>query len=360
MAVYTPVSFDEAAALVARLGLGELTALRGIASGIENTNYFVDTRTGHGAGDTDSGERVGCYVLTLFERLSREQLPFYLHLMKHLADRGIPVPGPKADASGAILHTLCGKPAAVVDRLRGRHRLVPDAAHCASVGAMLARMHLAAADYPQRQPNLRGLAWWTKTVPVVAPFLSPAQRELLETELAFAQRVAGSAAFAALPRGPIHADLFRDNVMFDAAPDGRGDELTGLFDFYFAGIDTFLFDIAVCLNDWCIDLDSGRLDEDRAMALVAAYDRVRPLTSGERRLLPAQMRAAALRFWLSRLWDLHLPRDAALLTAHDPGHFERVLRERVAAPWHFSSLAQSSADPSPARAPANPAARPAA
>ena len=327
MAVYTEVSFDEAASLVARLGLGELMALKGIASGIENTNYFVDT---------GSGLATRQYVLTLFERLSFEQLPFYLRLMKHLADRGLPVPGPKADARGAILHTLCGRPAAVVDRLRGRHHLAPDAAHCASVGAVLARMHLAGAGFDMQQPNLRGLMWWTETVPVVLPFLTPAQRELIETELAFAQQVAASAAFAVLPRGAIHADLFRDNVMFDTRPDGTNDELTGVFDFYFAGTDTFLFDIGVCLNDWCIDLASGRLDEARANAFVAAYHLVRPLTSGERRLMPALMRAAALRFWLSRLRDLHLPRDATLLTAHDPSHFERVLRERVATPWHFA------------------------
>ena len=329
MAVYTEVSRDAAGALAARLGLGELTGLQGITGGIENTNYFIDTRA----------NGVDChYVLTLFERLSFEQLPFYLHLMKHLADRGLPVPGPKADAHGAILHAVCGKPAAVVDRLRGRHRLAPGPAHCASVGGVLARIHLTGADFALHQPNPRGLAWWAETVPVVAPFLSCEQRELIEAELAFATQVAASAVFAALPRGAIHADLFRDNVMFDTS--AAGDELTGLFDFYFAAVDTFLFDIAVCLNDWCIDLESGRLDEVRATAFVSAYDAVRPLTSGERRLLPALLRAAALRFWISRLWDLHLPRDADLLTAHDPGHFERVLRERVTAPWHFAAESQ--------------------
>ena len=322
MAVYTEVSFAEAAALVARLHIGELTALNGIQSGIENTNYFVDTSQGR-------------YVLTLFERLTHAQLPFYLQLMKHLAERGIPVPGPHADTAGVILHTLLGKPAAVVDRLPGRHELAPDAAHCASVGAALARMHLAGADFALHQPNLRGAAWWAETVPVVQPFLTPAQRELIDTELAFALQVDASKAHAALPSGPIHADLFRDNVMFEQGPDGD-DVLTGLFDFYFAGVDSFLFDIAVCLNDWCIDLDSGRLHEQRAGAFVAAYDAVRPLGSGELRLMPALMRSAALRFWLSRLWDLHLPRDASLLKAHDPGHFERVLRERVATPWHFT------------------------
>jgi homoserine kinase type II len=321
MAVYTDVSFDEAAALVARLGIGELTALKPIASGIENTNYFADTTTSR------------C-VLTLFERLTFEQLPFYLELMRHLAARAIPVPGPKADAAGTILHSLQGKPAAVVDRLRGGHRLAPDAEHCGAVGAMLARMHLASADFALHQPNLRGLPWWNETVPVVLPYLDASQRALIEGELAFQQQLAASAAFATLPRGPIHADLFRDNEMFDADTDGSGDVLTGLFDFYFAGVDTYGFDIAVCLNDWCIDLESGLLAQDRAEAFVAAYDSVRSLTTNERRLLPALMRGAALRFWISRLWDLYLPRDASLLKPHDPTHFERVLRQRVDAPWH--------------------------
>ena len=321
MAVYTEVSFDEAASLVARLGLGELQSLQGITSGIENTNYFVDTAAGR-------------FVLTVFERLGFEQLPYYLRLMQHLAQRGLPVPEPKADGGGGILHGLGGKPAALVDRLRGRSNLAPDAAHCADVGSVLARMHLAAADFPLQQPNLRGLAWWSETVPVILPFLDAAQAELIESELAFQQQLATSPAYLALPHGAIHADLFRDNVMFEAGADGGADALTGLFDFYFAGTDAFLFDIAVCLNDWCIDLDSGRLAEDRAQAFVAAYAGVRPLSSGELRLLPGLMRAAALRFWISRLWDLHLPRDASLLTAHDPTHFERVLRQRVATPWH--------------------------
>jgi homoserine kinase type II len=317
MAVFTEVSFDEATALVSRLGIGEMTTLTGITAGIENTNYFVDTTRGR-------------YVLTLFERLGFEQLPFYLHLMKHLAGRSIPVPGPQADERGEILHVLKGKPAAVVDRLGGKHHLAPDTAHCESVGAMLARMHLAARDFPMHQPNLRGLAWWEETVPVVRPHLDDAQRALIESELAFQQHVGASAQYAELPRGPIHADLFRDNVMFE------GDALTGFFDFYFAGVDAFLFDIAVCLNDWCIDLESGRLIEERAAAFVAAYDGVRPLTGGELRLLPALLRAGALRFWVSRLWDLHLPRDAAMLKPHDPSHFERVLRCRVETPWHFT------------------------
>lgn len=323
MAVYTEVPFDAAASLIERLGLGALQNLRGIHSGIENTNYFADTTR-------------GCFVLTVFERLTAAQLPFYLHLMKHLADRGIPVPGPKPDAAGTLLHSLCDKPAAVVDRLPGRHHLAPDATHCAALGTMLARMHLAGADFGLRQPNLRGLGWWCETVPVVQPFLTQDQRTLIDAELAFQQHLATTPAHAALPCGAIHGDLFRDNVMFEEA--AAGDRLSGLFDFYFAGIDTFLFDVAICLNDWCTDLESGQLVEQRAAALVGAYDRVRPLDTNERRLMPASMRGAALRFWLSRLWDLHLPRDAALLTAHDPSHFERVLRARVEAPWHPTPL----------------------
>ena len=317
MAVYTPVSFDEAAALVDRLGIGRLTRLESCPGGIENTNYFADTTA-------------GAWVLTLFERLTEAELPFYLHLMKHLARHGIPVPDPQADASGAILHTLKGKPAAVVNRLPGHHHLAPDNAHAASVGTILARMHQAGADFALQQPNLRGLPWLAETIPVVVPFLDGERAALIADELAYQQQVAGSAAYAALPRGVIHADLFRDNVMFE------GDMLTGLFDFYFAGVDAFLFDIAVCLNDWCIDLESGRLVDERAAAFVAAYDAVRPLDTTELRLMPALMRAAALRFWTSRLWDLHLPRDAAVLTAHDPTHFERVLIQRRTTPWHHN------------------------
>jgi homoserine kinase type II len=191
---------------------------------------------------------------------------------------------------------------------------------------MLARMHLAGRDYPRSQPNLRGLAGWNETVPVVLPHIDAAQAALLQAELAFQNHIAAGSAYAALPRGPVHADLFRDNVMFE---DGR---LTGFFDFYFAGVDTWLFDVAVCLNDWCIDLPTGAHDEERGRAFLDAYTRVRPLASAERQLLPAMLRAGALRFWISRLWDFHLPREASMLKPHDPTHFERVLRERAAHP----------------------------
>ncbi len=315
MAVFTEVSSKEASDLLRRLHLGELLALRGIEGGIENTNYFVTCEQGE-------------YVLTLFERLTFEQLPFYLHLMKHLAHAGIPVPDPQADEHGEILHTVAGKPAALATRLRGKSQLAPQAAHCAAVGTLLARMHLAARGYERQQPNLRGLPWWNETVPVVLPHVGPGQAALLQSELAYQNHVAAGSGYAALPRGPIHADLFRDNVMFE------GTELTGCFDFYFAGVDTWLFDLAVCLNDWCIDLPTGRHDGERAAAMLAAYQAVRPLTAAERELLPAMLRAGALRFWISRLWDFYLPRQASMLKPHDPTHFERVLRERVQHPVH--------------------------
>ena len=313
MAVFTEVSESQANDLMQRLQLGQLTALRGIEGGIENTNYFVTT---------DLGE----YVLTLFERLTHEQLPFYLYLMKHLAGKGIPVPDPAADQAGDVLHTLCGKPAVVVNKLAGKSQLAPEAVHCAAVGEMLARMHLAGADYQRTQPNLRGLPWWNETVPVVLPNLDEAQSALIRSELAYQNHIAQGSAYAALPRGPVHADLFRDNVMFE------GERLTGFFDFYFAGVDTWLFDLAVCLNDWCITHANGQHEPGRAQAMLQAYQSVRPLTATERELLPAMLRAGALRFWVSRLWDFYLPREASMLKPHDPTHFERVLRGRIHTP----------------------------
>ena len=336
MAVYTEVGFDEASQLFATLGLGTLTELQGIRSGIENTNYYANT------------ER-GTWVLTLFERLSRDDLPYYLELMQHLARHGIPVPSPQADEHGSLVHRVACKPAAVVTRLPGSHRLAPDAEHCAQVGSMLARMHLAGSDFAGRQAHLRGLAWWTQTVPLVLPHLAGEQAVLLCEELLFQQQLGASAAGAALPTGPIHADLFRDNVMFD---DTAGDDcLCGFFDFYFAGTDTLLFDVAVCLNDWCTDSATGQLHTGRAESFVAAYQGVRPFTPGEVRLLPALMRAAALRFWISRLWDWYLPRDAALLQPKEPAHFERVLRQSVANPWHPTLLTAPSPSPSPSPSP---------
>ena len=313
MAVFTEVLDSQAQELLEQLQLGDLQSLEGIQGGIENTNYFLTSTQGE-------------FVLTLFERLTHTQLPFYLYLMKHLASRGIPVPDPQADRQGDILLTLCGKPAAVVNRLRGRSQLQPTPVHCATVGAMLARMHLAGQDFGREQPNLRGLSWWADTVPLVLPHVNEDQARLLQQELAFQQHVAATSAYAALPCGPIHADLFRDNVMFE------GETLTGFFDFYFAGVDRWLFDIAVCLNDWCIEHSSAAYLPAHGQAFLQAYQSVRPLQAAERSLLNPMLRAGALRFWISRLWDFYLPREANLLQPHDPTHFERVLRQRVLHP----------------------------
>ena len=310
MAVFTEVSEQQARDLLTQLSIGELVSLQGISSGIENTNYFLST---------DQGE----YVLTVFERLSHAQLPFYLYLMKHLAERGIAVPDPQSNSQGDILLTLLDKPAAVVNRLAGESQMQPGPAHCAAMGRNLAQMHMAAQDFDQQQPNLRGLAWWNDTVPQILPFLTSEQAQLLSHELAFQNHISGSSAYTAMPRGPVHADAFRNNVMFE------GDSLSGVFDFYFAGVDHWLFDLGVCINDWCIDDDTGVMDEARLHAMLDAYQSVRPLQMAERQLFNAMLRAAALRFWISRLWDFHLPREASMLQAHDPGHFEKVLLQRL-------------------------------
>jgi homoserine kinase type II len=311
MAVFTPVTLDDLSQWIKQFPLGKALALKGIASGIENSNFFLTTERGE-------------YVLTIFENLSFEQLPFYVQLMRHLAERGIPVPAPVANDAGELVVALHGKPAAIVSKLDGSSQLDPQPVHCAEVGKILAQMHLAGRDFSLHQPNLRGLDWWIETVPKVLPWLDAGTAALLQSELAFQRDFASGPTYAALERGPVHADLFRNNVMF------VGERLSGCFDFYFAGWDTWLFDLAVTVNDWCIDLDTGRLDEARVLALTRAYHAVRPFTAADEEAWLPMLRAAALRFWLSRLYDFHRPREAEMLTPHDPTHFERVLRERIA------------------------------
>jgi homoserine kinase type II len=315
MAVFTSVSMADIGPWIKQFPLGKPISIQGISSGIENSNFFLNTETGE-------------YVLTVFENLNFEQLPFYLHLMQHLAQRAVLVPAPIANHQGEILTSLHGKPTAIVSKLEGRCQMSPGAVHCAAVGDMLARMHLAAADYPLQQPNLRGLSWWRTHAPVVLPFMPESNQNLLRAEMQFQEEFAASEAYQRLPHGAIHGDLFRNNVMFD------GEQLTGFFDFYFAGCDTWLFDVAVTVNDWFIDLDSGVLDTVRVDAVLDAYQKVRAFTADEQLAWQPMLRAGALRFWLSRLYDLHVPRDAHMLTPHDPTHFERILRERIAHPAH--------------------------
>ena len=318
MAVFTAVSLDDVAPWLEQFPLGTATAIKGIASGIENSNFFITTEAGE-------------YVLTIFEVLRFEQLPFYLNLMRHLAERGVLVPAPVANVQGDLVVSLHGKPAAIVSKLEGSSQMSPQPVHCAAVGTMLAQMHLAALDFPLQQLNLRGLDWWNETTPKVLPLLDDDNAALLRAEMHFQQAFAASAHYHRIPRGPVHADLFRNNVMF------VGERLTGFFDFYFAGCDTWLFDMAVTVNDWCIDLATGELDTARVRAMLDAYHAVRPFTHDEHESWQPMLRAAALRFWLSRLYDYHQPREAEMLTPHDPTHFERILRERIttAAPELF-------------------------
>ncbi|ROR34278.1 homoserine kinase [Inmirania thermothiophila] len=310
MAVYTEVGEREVAALLARYDLGALIALEPIAEGIENTNYFVTAEGGR-------------FVLTLFESsVPREDLPFFVALTGHLAARGIPCPRPLADRGGACLQRLAGRPAVLVERLPGASVTAPRPAHCAAAGELLARLHAAAADFPRHRPNPRGAAWREATAAQVRPRLDPVASRLLAEEVA-AQALPPPAG---LPRGIVHADLFRDNVLFE---DGR---LSGVIDFYYACSDVLLLDVAIAVNDWCA-VPGGGLDETRAAALVGAYAAVRPFTPEEHAAWPRMLRLAALRFWLSRLYDWHFPREGVLARRKDPDEYRRLLEaHRAAAP----------------------------
>jgi homoserine kinase type II len=313
MSVYTPVTAEELDAWLTRYAVGGATEFQTIASGIENTNFFVTTDKGR-------------YVLTLYERLPTDELPFYLNLMAHLARAGVEVPAPESDRTGALFSLLNGKPASLVTRIDGTPVDAPLPMHCRAVGAALAHLHVASLTYRARLSNRRGPAWWRQAARAVKPFLREDQVALLDTELKF-QTGFGRVK---LPKGAIHGDLFCDNVLFQDA------RVAGIIDFGFAATDFFAYDLAITVNDWCVD-DAGTksVDAERAEALVTAYDAVRPLTTDERTAWPALLRAAALRFWLSRLYDLHLPRPGELTHAHDPEHFERILRDRVERPGRF-------------------------
>ncbi|WP_028310466.1 homoserine kinase [Derxia gummosa] len=326
MAVFTPVSPAEAADWLRQYDLGELVSIEGIGSGIENSNFFFNTTS------ADNGGR---FVLTIFENLEPAQLPFYLEFMAALAARGVAVPRPIPDRTGAILQSIKGKPCCLATRLKGEFELDPQPEHCRQLGRTIAQMHAGGLAYQEArpqlmQPNLRGLDWQQAMLPKVAEWLPADLADLLRDELAVQAGHQSGAQYASLPRGPVHADIFRNNVLFDgtrAAP-----HLGGVFDFYFAGVDSFIFDLAVAVNDWAIDLDSGAIDAARADALIAAYAAERPFTDAERAAWPLALRAGALRFWVSRLYDFYRPREAETLTPHDPTHFERILRLRRAGP----------------------------
>lgn len=305
MSVYTRVERPALEAFLNDFDAGALVDYSGISAGIENTNYFVTTTNGR-------------FVLTLFEQLGTDELPFFLELMAHLAEHGVPTAHPLADRQGRYLGELCGKPAALVQRLTGGSVEHPDAAQCAAIGAALARLHLAGQSFPLERANPRGPHWWREAVDRVHDRLGPDEARRLDEEIAF--------QFAhrhdALPRGVIHADLFRDNALFE------GERLTGIIDLYYACTDALLYDVAVTVNDWCAN-EARELDPARTRALLEAYAGVRPFTPAEHASWPAMLRAAALRFWLSRLVDLHFPREGELTHTKDPDAFGRLLATHV-------------------------------
>lgn len=307
MSVFTPVSDEDLARWLGGYAIGRPVELQGISAGVQNSNFFVTTTLGR-------------YVLTLFESIPRAELPYYLYLMAHLAHHGLPVPAPIANRDNEYLGTLSDRPAALVARLNGRSVTEPSAAQCARVGAMLAGLHLAGQSYGRRQENPRGPQWRIRTAARLQGLLPADEEALLNEELRFQS----GQDYSGLPHGAVHADLFRDNVLWD------GDYIGGVIDFYFAGHDALLYDVAVTVNDWCI-LPDGALEPGRCNALLAAYHAERPFSDEERRCWPAMLRAAALRFWLSRAEDKHLPKPGEMVLVHDPDVFRDILRQRIRA-----------------------------
>jgi homoserine kinase type II len=306
MAVYTDVSDEELEAFIGSYAIGALTSFKGIAEGVENSNYLVHTETGR-------------YILTLYEkRVARQDLPYFLALMEHLAARGITCPLPVHDREGRTLKELAGKPAALITFLEGLWVRRPSIEHCAGLGEALGRFHRAGADFPMHRANSLSLPGWRllfaligKSADRVTPGLvAEIEKELLHLEQHWP---------AHLPQGVIHADLFPDNVFF------LGDKLSGLIDFYFACNDMLAYDVAVCLNAWCFEPD-GSFNVTKARALLQAYESVRPLSAAELEWLPTLARGAALRFLLTRTYDL-LNTDAnALVKTKDPNEYLRKLR----------------------------------
>ncbi|MCW3480094.1 homoserine kinase [Neisseriaceae bacterium JH1-16] len=301
MSVYTSVSESALSDWLRRYSLGELVELKGIAAGITNTNYFVTTTHGR-------------YVLTLFEVLELKELPFYLELMSHLARHGVACPAPVADHTDAFASLLESKPACLVSCLPGGDVAEPSPAQCRALGEMLAQMHLAGATYRHKMANPRGPDWWSKTAAALYDKMPAIDAAMLREEVQYQD----SHRFTHLPSGVIHADLFKDNVLMD------GDKIAGFIDFYYACNDFLIYDVAIALNDWARQADDD-IDPDRARALLAGYQSVRPFDNNELKAWPVMLRAGALRFWVSRLLDFYHPADGELTFTKDPGVFQRLI-----------------------------------
>lgn len=305
MSVYTVVTPEQLKQFLSGYALGELEQFVGISNGIENTNYFVTTSEGE-------------YVLTLFEVLQAEELPYFLELMAFLAEHAVPSAHPVADRQGRYLQELNGKPAALVQRLIGASVDQPTPLQCRAIGEQMGRMHLAGREFTRHRDPDRGPEWCVATAAEVMPKLDTGDQDLLQAELAYQSKV----RLEGLPAGVIHADLFRDNALF------VGDRLTGIIDFYYACNFCFIYDLAVTVNDWCNSGDAGR-DQANATALLAGYQQQRRVMTAEIEAWPAMLRAAALRFWLSRLKDMHFPRAGEITHIKDPNVFRDVLVNRV-------------------------------
>lgn len=306
MAVYTDVSGEELAAFLADYDLGAMLSLKGIAEGVENSNYLLHTETGY-------------FILTLYEkRVASNDLPFFLSLMAHLAARGINCPLPVLDRQGKALGELAGRPAAIINFLEGMWPRRPNATQCAEVGRALALMHVAGLDFAMTRPNTLSVAGWRRLFGAIEPradAVQPGLKAFIAGEMEHLEKRWPTD----LPTGIIHADLFPDNVFFLA------DRLSGLIDFYFACTDILAYDLAICINAWCFEPDHA-FNVTKARALLAAYHRHRPLSRPEQDALPLLARGAAMRFLLTRLTDwLNVP-AGALVKPKDPMEYVRKLR----------------------------------
>jgi len=306
MAVYTDVSAEDLTEFLSRYNIGELLAYKGIAEGVENSNFLVHATAGN-------------FILTLYEkRVAADDLPFFLALMEHLAARGITCPQPVKDKQGGMLGMLAGRPAAIVTFLDGLWIRRPNAGHCAAVGAALAGLHLAGADFPKKRANALSIASW-RLLYEHAGKRGDSVRPGLGAEIAKELDALDKSWPRDLPQGVIHADLFPDNVFF------LGDKLSGLIDFYFACTDTLSFDVAICLNAWCFEADHS-YNVTKGRALLKSYAKLRALSAAERAALPVLARGAAMRFLLTRLVDWLAVPDGALVKPKDPLEYYRKLR----------------------------------
>ncbi len=306
MAVYTDVTADDLNEFLAGYDIGELLAYKGIAEGVENSNFLLHT----GAGN---------FILTLYEkRVAEQDLPFFLALMEHLAGRGITCPQPVKNRQGGMLGRLAGRPAAIVTFLDGLWIRRPSASHCAAVGEALARLHLAGADFGKRRENALGIESW-RALYAHAKDRGDSVRPGLCAEIARELDALDKSWPRNLPQGVIHADLFPDNVFF------LGDKLSGLIDFYFACTDTLAYDVVICLNAWCFEADHS-FNVTKGRALLKSYANVRALSGEERAALPVLARGAAVRFLLTRLIDWLAVPDGALVKPKDPLEYYRKLR----------------------------------